>query len=433
MRQISLQGLIMKSPLENLVINEAGTDDRESLDKYKVEKLRESIKYAKEKSSFYRERLKDISADKISTLKDFALVPFTYPKELVERAYDFLCVPQKYVSRVVTLKTSGTTAADGKRVFFTDRDLNLTVNFFYEGFKAMLNENDRAMIMMHGETYGSVGDIIKKSLGRMNVKSFIYGVLKDCDDAGRFIKNNNINSIVGLPAQAMHLSMLREDVFKSSIEKLMLSADYAPENLINRFKEKYNIKVFTHYGLTETGYGCAVECEYLDGYHIRENDIYLEIVDPVTGIALQDDSIGEIVITVFNREAMPLIRYRTGDYGLYISKRCKCGTFLKTLERSKGRIANKILINNKYMHMSELDEFFFRYESILDYSIAPTDDSIDIKIFLLHECPDLHEEIKKEMKDKFNVSINITTEKKENISFSSNTMIKRTVGQWGRT
>ena len=134
---------------------------------------------------------------------------------------------------------------------------------------------------------------------------------------------------------------------------------------------------------------------------------------------------GEIVITAFNREAMPLIRYRTGDYGLYKSKSCKCGTFLKTLERSKGRIANKIYINDRYIHMSELDEIFFRYESILDYSITPADDSIDIKIFLLHECPDLPEEIKREMQKRLNVRINLKTERKENIILSANTMIKR--------
>lgn len=416
----------MKSPLENLVARETGARDRVSIDKYKVEKIKETIVYAKENSRFYKERLKEINTDKINSLKDFTLVPFTYPEELAESANDFLCIPQKYVSRIVTLKTSGTTFAEDKRIFFTDKDLNLTVNFFYEGFKAMLNESDRVMIMMPGETYGSVGDIIKKSLDLLNVKSFVYGVLEDCDDAGKFIENNSINSIVALPMQAMYLSKIKEGIFKKNIEKLMLSADYVPEVLIKRFKEKYNIKVFTHYGLTETGYGCGVECECLNGYHIRENDIYLEIIDPVSGQALEDDSMGEIVITTFNREAMPLIRYRTGDYGSYKSKTCQCGTFLKTLERSKGRIANKILINNQYIHISELDEFFFQYEPVLDYSIKSKDKNIDVKIFLLQEFPDLQEKIKKEMQEKFNVSINLMAEKKENVFLSSNTMIKRT-------
>ncbi len=146
----------MKSPLENMIIRETGAMERESIDKYKVEKIKETINYAKENSKFYKERLKEINTTNINTLKDFTSVPFTYPQELAESANNFLCVPQKYVSRIVTLKTSGTTSIFGKRIFFTDKDLNLTVNFFYEGFKAMLNASDRVMIMMPGETYGSV-------------------------------------------------------------------------------------------------------------------------------------------------------------------------------------------------------------------------------------------------------------------------------------
>ena len=79
--------------------------------------------------------------------------------------------------------------------------------------------------------------------------------------------------------------------------------------------------------------------------------------------------------------------------------------------------------------MSELDELFFQYEQVLDYSINSIDKNIYIKIFLLEECPDLQEKIKKEIFEKYNVSINLTTEKKEDVFLASNTMIKRTVGQ----
>lgn len=424
----------MKSPLETFIVHETKAENRESLNKYIFKKLKETIDYTKENSRFYKEKFKDINIDNIKTLKDFNSIPFTYPKEVAERSFEFLCVPQRYIKRIVTLKTSGTTAADGKRIFFTEHDLNLTINFFNEGFKAMVNESDNIMIMMPGETYGSVGDIIKKSLDKLNVKSFIYGILKDCEDAGKFIENNNINSIVALPMQAMYLSKITEDIFKKHIGKLMLSADYVPEVLIKRFKLKYNCKVFTHYGLTETGYGLAVECQQLDGYHARENDVYLEIVDPHTGEVLQDDRLGEIVVTTLNRQAMPLIRYRTGDYGAYKSNVCKCGTFLKTLKRSKGRINNKIFFNNYNIHMSEFDEIIFQYDSVLDYSInIISEKTINIIIYLLNDSDEISEEIKelikKELYVKFNKSIDfkIISEKKENVILSPNTMIKRTL------
>ncbi len=416
------------TPLENFIIHETKAKDKETLDNYKLKKFIETINYAKENSKFYKDKLKEVYTDSIKSLKDIDAVPFTYPKEVAERSYEFLCIPQKYVTRIVTLKTSGTTVVDGKKIFFTDKDLNLTVNFFAEGFKAMVNAGDKVMIMMPGETYGSLGDIIKKSLDRLNIECFVYGVLKDCEDAGNFIENNHINTIVALPMQAMYLSKMKDDIFKHNIKKLMLSADYVPEVIIKGFN-KNDIIVFTHYGLTETGYGCAVECEQLNGYHIRENDVYLEIIDPVTGFVSEDGDIGEIVLTTYNREAMPLIRYRTGDYGLYKTENCKCGTFLKTLERSKGRIKNEIVINNNHIHMSQLDEILFQYESVLDYKLQIKEGCINVKVFLSEERVETTEHIKKAILDTLNININVEVEKKQNIYFASNTMIKRAFSQ----
>lgn len=414
------------TPLENLIIRETQAKDRESLNDYQLGKLIETVEYAKEKSSFYRERLKEVGTDKIRSLKDIEMIPFTYPKDIAERSCEFLCLSQKYVSRIVTLKTSGTTMVEGKRIFFTDHDLNLTVNFFEEGFKAMVSPGDRLMIMMPGGSYGSLGDIIKKSLDRIGIESFIYGILRDSRDAGSFIEDKGINSMVALPLQALYLSKTNKAIFKKHIKKLMLSADYVPEILIKRFTENFNIKVFTHYGITETGYGCAVECEELKGCHIRENDIYLEIVDPLTGQVLEDGNMGEIVLTTFNRQAMPLIRYRTGDYGLYKAEKCPCGTFLKTIERSKGRISNEIFINNRSIHMSEFDEIIFQYDLVLDYTITISNDNIIVKVFLTEESPEIKEIIKKTLYDKFNLNITVKFSQEETC-LSANTMIKRAI------
>lgn len=77
--------------------------------------------------------------------------------------------------------------------------------------------------------------------------------------------------------------------------------------------------------MTEMGYGGGVECQALNGYHLREDDLYFEIVDPCSGKAVADGVTGEIVFTTFNRQAMPLIRYRTGDIGAFSVDACQCG------------------------------------------------------------------------------------------------------------
>jgi len=82
-------------------------------------------------------------------------------------------------------------------------------------------------------------------------------------------------------------------------------------------------RVYDAYGLTETLVG--VECNCHDGFHYWEDSVYVEVVSPDTGEPLEDGEIGEIVVTSLLREAMPIIRYRTGDMGFISREKCDCG------------------------------------------------------------------------------------------------------------
>ena len=84
----------------------------------------------------------------------------------------------------------------------------------------------------------------------------------------------------------------------------------------------FSCPVFTHYGMTEMGYGGGVECAALNGYHMREEDLYTEIIDPITRKNVPEGNYGEVVFTTFRREVMPLIRYRTGDIAGFLPKNC---------------------------------------------------------------------------------------------------------------
>ena len=134
------------------------------------------------------------------------------------------------------------------------------------------------------------------------------------------------------------LKQRESEVFKNNIEKILLSTDYVPEILIKEITDKFHCRVFTHYGMTEMGYGGGVECEALNGYHMREADFYFEIINPDTGKRVEEGQYGEVVFTTLTREGMPLIRYRTGDIACFSSEPCVCGTFLKTMGRVFGRI-----------------------------------------------------------------------------------------------
>jgi len=114
----------------------------------------------------------------------------------------------------------------------------------------------------------------------------------------------------------------------------------------------------------------GVDCEARRGYHLREADLYVEIVDPRTGEPVPDGETGEVVFTTLTRQAMPLIRYRTGDLSRFLPHRCPCGTRLKTLAHVRGRIGNVIHMNAGDVTLAELDEIIFPFEGVLDFAAA---------------------------------------------------------------
>ncbi|MBV7274048.1 phenylacetate--CoA ligase family protein [Clostridium sp. PL3] len=359
------------TPIEKYIKDKVNIhkNGREELERYQLDKIKESITYVKQHSKFYREHLKDINEDSIKSLKDFENIPFTLPSHVKENPFGFLCVPQKDIVRIVTLRSSGT-SGDEKRVYFTEKDLQLTIDFFKHGMQCLANKDDRVLVLLPGEAYGSIGDLLKKALKETEIECFVQGVMVDPKVTAKLIQAENINCIVGIPIQLLHLSRVENEIFKNKIQKVLLSTDYVPETIIKEFTNKSECKVFTHYGMTEMGYGGGVECEALYGYHMREDDLYFEIIDPVTGKTVEDGQYGEVVFTTLTREGMPFIRYRTSDIASFKTKKCPCGTFLKTMDRIKGRMENRIKIDeDEFIYMRELDEIILSFEEVVNYKV----------------------------------------------------------------
>jgi len=120
-----------------------------------------------------------------------------------------------------------------------------------------------------------------------------------------------------------------------------------------------------------------VQCAAFTGHHLRDPEFIMEIIDPASGQPLPDGQWGELVLTSLCNEAMPLIRYRSGDITRRLTIPCACGGNLARLDRIKGRIDN---IFHTYP-ISILDEALFHLPNLLDYQaqILP-DDGLDLRL-----------------------------------------------------
>lgn len=372
--------MIVKTPLEKWIARKIDTDalTRKKLEEYQLEAINNIIDYAKENSAFYKEKLKYI--EPLKTPEDIKNIPFTTPEDISEYGYKMICVTQNEIERIVTLETSGTTAKP-KRIFFTKSDQELTIDFFHHGMSTFTRHSDRVLILLPGQRPGSVGDLLKKGLERLGAAAIIYGIVDDPKRVLDIIQNENINVIVGIPQQVLTVSQIskRKNNCNVKIHSVLLSTDYVPDSIVKRLRQNFRCEVYEHYGLTETGLGGGVFCKALCGYHMREADLYFEIVDHNTGLPLPDGEHGEVVFTTLTRKGMPLIRYRTGDIARFKAEPCPCGTVLKTMEKIKYRITSSVCLKDGYrLNMPLLEEAVFKIDRITDFDAELISDNQDL-------------------------------------------------------
>lgn len=301
--------------------------------------LARTLRRAAGHSALYARRLRGCNLSP-SGPEALAELPFTTADDL-HPWENILCVPLGEVERMVTLRTSGTTGHP-KRLAFTAKDLARTRDFFAVGMARLVQPGQRLAVLLPGaQRPHSVADLLRQALEPGGVE--VLSPPPECLEAGQeaCLAENLLRAdphcLVALPAQLARLP----DFLPEGLPRLagiLSSGEPLPPETAAKIRVFWKCELLDHYGLTETGYGCAVECPAHNGRHLRALDVLVEIVDTAHGRVLPWGEEGEVVVTTLNREAMPLIRYRTGDVASLLPGPCACGSPLPRLGPVAGRI-----------------------------------------------------------------------------------------------
>ena len=128
----------------------------------------------------------------------------------------------------------------------------------------------------------------------------------------------------------------------------MYGAEPHSEEQRKRIEQLLGVKAYNCFGMSEmNGPGVAFECTEQNGLHIWEDNVIVEIVDPVTLQPVPEGEVGELVLTTINREAMPLLRYRTRDLTCILPGDCLGDAAHKRLARFKGRSDDMIILKGR--------------------------------------------------------------------------------------
>ena len=269
--------------------------------------LNDQLACAAARSQYYRESLGAFLP--LPSLDALERLPFLTAELLRTQGRRLVCVSASEVSRIVSLRTSGT-SGDAKRLYFTRGDLERTVAFFAEGMAWMTAPGDRVAVLMPCAAPDGIGDLLCRALRRLGAEPLAIGVRQDFEQLGRALLDARPAVLVGFPWQVRLLALLCPALRPRAS---LLSADYIPATLPALLRAQWGCAPLAHFGMTETGYGCAVEHPCAPGMVLRADELLAEIVDPDSGRRLPPGQPGELVLTTLRREAMPLVRYRTGD------------------------------------------------------------------------------------------------------------------------
>ena len=339
---------------------------RADIERMQLNKLNALLAREKERGGFYR----DLPVH-LASLSELASLPFTTDEDLAHHAPGLLLCSQAEIRRVLSDATSGTTGA-AKRVFYTEGDCEHTVELFAAGLGELIFPGSVTMICFPFSGPHGLGELIAEAIERLGARPLRLGVGLTYGEFANLLEKEKPDTFVGMPVQL--LSLLRV-CGRGSLRRALVSGDACPDAVLSGCEAILQSRLFPHYGSREMALGGAITCPAHEGMHLRENHVIAEIVDG-QGRPLPPGERGELVITTIGMEAMPLIRYRTGDYTRVIPGRCPCGSDVLRLDTVHRK---------ETAELTALDEALFSLPFVADYRAERRNGRLHLQILTCGE------------------------------------------------
>ena len=358
-------------------------------DEYRLFQLKRTVHRVRTKSPFYRRLFESagVTEDDLHTLADIAKLPFTFPRDLSGTSYSLMCTSQGDVEKPVTFYSSGSTGTK-KRIFFSKADIQKIFDFLPRGMNTVVDRGEgRVLVFLQNSQGRGIGGILAASCTAYGIDSWAADLQDSPEDILKMTLEHKINVWFGDAItiyRATRILEQRTDLRAIGMKCIFITMSNIPQSMVDYLHEAWGCRVSTHYGLTESGWGLAVDCDVCPGYHYDELDHIVEVVDPVTGEVLPEGQEGEVVLTNIARECMPLIRYRTGDIATL--QKSVWGSHLMTLGHIRRRKEGATEYNGHYIYPALFDEVLFGTEGLLDYRIFLEDGRISLDIECLDEA-----------------------------------------------
>ena len=365
----------------------------EGLRAIQSERLLKQVRHAYDNVAYYREMMdkKGVSPDDIKSLDDLHKLPFLTKADLRE-AYPYGLLAKPLSDCVRIQSTSGTT---GKRVvvFYTAHDVDIWEQCCARAIMAVGGTKEDVVQVCYG--YGLFTGGAGLHGGSHKVGSLTLPMSSgNTERQIQFMQDLGSTIICCTPSYAAYIGETLKEMGISpddiQLKAGIFGAEPWTEEMRRDVEKSLGLKAYDIYGLTEMcGPGVAFECEAQGGMHINEDYFIPEIIDPDTGEVLPEGAKGELVFTTLDKEAFPLLRYRTRDICVLHREKCACGRTLIKMAKPMGRSDDMLIIRGVNVFPSQIETVLLEQGYTPNYRIevdrAGNNDTLDIYVELTSE------------------------------------------------
>lgn len=380
----------------------------EKIREIQSEKLVKQVKHVWDNVPYYRKKMekKGVTPEDIKSMEDLHKLPFLSKADLREAyPYGLLGTPKSDVVEIHS--TSGTT---GRRViaYYTKKDVELWHQCCARALAAAGATNEDIVQVAYGYglfTGGAGLDGGSHMLGSMTVPMSSGST----DRQIMFLRDLGATVLCCTPSYAAYIGEVMKEKGlgpdEIPLKAGIFGAEAWSEEMRHDIEKTMGIKAYDIYGLTElSGPGVAYECSEQSGMHINEDHFIAEIIDPDTGEVLPEGSEGELVFTSLDKEAFPLLRYRTRDITRLVRGKCSCGRTFVKMEKPKGRSDDMLIIRGVNVFPSQIETVLLNNGYPANYQIivdrVNNTDTLDVQVEMTAEMfTDNMGEVQKRQKD----------------------------------
>ena len=334
---------------------------REEIRALQLEKLKAQVAWTYERVAWYRERMDalGVAPGDIRTLEDVQKLPFTDKSVLRDTfPYGLFAVP---LDEVVELHASSGTTGKPIVVGYNAHDMDVWSDCIARlAQMAGVVPGDRVqMAFGYGMFTGGFGlHYGCQKLGCMMIPAGSGNTERHIAMIGDY----GTTVLIATPSYALHLCEVGErlgfDWEASTLRVGLFGGEPCPPGLKAEIEERMHIVCTDNYGLTEVmGPGVSGEClASRDMQHLAEDHFLWEVVDPETGDPVPDGVEGELVLTPLDKQAIPVLRYRTHDLTRVVCEPCACGRTSARMQKVRARCDDMLIIRGTNVFPSQVED-----------------------------------------------------------------------------